>query len=60
MKNLELASPSEMSAIVRTAVAEAPIQREVGLGLLLPDLARRVAGRLKRPGWSVFVLGRFR
>jgi len=50
MKNLELASPSEMSAstrageitailaaaIVRTAVAEAPKQREVGLGFL-PD-----------------------
>ena len=50
MKNLELASPSEMSAsvrageitailaaaIVRTVVAEAPKQREVGLGFL-PD-----------------------
>ena len=50
MKNLELASPSEMSAsarageitailaaaIVRTTVAEAPKQREVGLGFL-PD-----------------------
>ena len=50
MKNLELTSPSEMSAsarageitailaaaIVRTAVAEASKQREVGLGLL-PD-----------------------
>lgn len=50
MKNLELASPSEMSAstrageitailaaaIVRTAVAEAPKQREVALGFL-PD-----------------------
>lgn len=50
MKNLELTSPSEMSAsarageitailaaaIVRTVVAEAPKQREVGLGLL-PD-----------------------
>lgn len=50
MKNLELASPSEMSAstrageitailaaaIVRTAVADAPKQREVGLGFL-PD-----------------------
>lgn len=50
MKNLELTSPSEMSAsarageitailaaaIVRTIVAEAPKQREVGLGLL-PD-----------------------
>ena len=49
MKNLELASPSEMSAsarageitailaaaIVRTVVAEAPKQREVGLGFLL-------------------------
>jgi len=48
MKNLELASPSEMSAsarageitailaaaIVRTVVAEAPKQREVGLGFL--------------------------
>ena len=50
MKNLELASPSEMyasalageiaailaAAIVRTVVAEAPKQREVGLGFL-PD-----------------------
>jgi hypothetical protein len=50
MKNIELASPAEMSAcarageitailaatIVRTAVAEAPKQREVGLGFL-PD-----------------------
>lgn len=50
MKNLELASSSEMSAsarageitailaaaIVRTVVAEAPKQREVGLGFL-PD-----------------------
>lgn len=50
MKNLELASPSEMSAsaraseitailaaaIVRTAVAEAPEQRAVSLGFL-PD-----------------------
>jgi hypothetical protein len=50
MKNLELASPSKMSAsarageitailaaaIVRTVVAEAPKQREVGLGFL-PD-----------------------
>jgi hypothetical protein len=50
MKNLKLASPSEMSAsarageitailaaaIVRTVVAEAPKQREVGLGFL-PD-----------------------
>lgn len=50
MRNLELTSPSEMSAsarageitailaaaIVRTVVAEAPKQREVGLGLL-PD-----------------------
>ena len=50
MKNLELVSPSEMSAsarageiasilaaaIVRTVVAEAPKQREVGLGFL-PD-----------------------
>ena len=50
MKNLELASTSEMSAsarageitailaaaIVRTVVAEAPKQREVGLGFL-PD-----------------------
>ena len=50
MKNLELPSPSEMSAsarageitailaaaIVRTVVAEAPKQREVGLGFL-PD-----------------------
>jgi hypothetical protein len=50
MKNLELTSPSEMSAsarageitailaaaIVRTVVAEAPKQREVGLGFL-PD-----------------------
>ena len=50
MKNLELASPSEMSAsarageitallaaaIVRTVVAEAPKQRDVDLGLL-PD-----------------------
>ncbi|AMS32444.1 hypothetical protein AEM42_08725 [Betaproteobacteria bacterium UKL13-2] len=50
MKNLELASPSEMSAsahageitailaaaIVRTVLAEAPKQREVGLGFL-PD-----------------------
>ena len=50
MKNLELASPSEMTAsasageitailaaaIVRTVVAEAPKQREVGLGFL-PD-----------------------
>ena len=50
MNNIKLASPSEMSAsarageitailaaaIVRTAVAEAPKQREVGLGLL-PD-----------------------
>ena len=49
MKNLELASPSEMSAsarageitailaaaIVRTVVAEAPKQREVGLGFLV-------------------------
>ena len=48
MKNLKLASPSEMtararageitailaSAIVRTVVAEAPKQREVGLGFL--------------------------
>ena len=47
MKNLELASPSEMSAsarageiaailaaaIVRTLVADEPKQREVGLGL---------------------------
>ena len=50
MKNIELASPSEMSArdraaeitailaaaIVRTTVAETPKQREVGLGFL-PD-----------------------
>ena len=50
MKNLELASPSELAAcdrageitailaaaIVRTAVADAPKQREVGLGFL-PD-----------------------
>ncbi len=50
MKNIELTSPSEMSAsarageiaailaaaIVRTVVAEAPKQREVGLGFL-PD-----------------------
>ena len=50
MKNLELSSPSEMyasarageiaailaAAIVRTVVAEAPKQREVGLGFL-PD-----------------------
>ena len=50
MKNLKLASPSEMApsarageitailaaAIVRTVVAEAPKQREVGLGFL-PD-----------------------
>ena len=50
MRNLELASPAEMSAsarageiaailaaaIVRTVVAEAPKQREVGLGFL-PD-----------------------
>ena len=50
MKNLELVSPSDMSAsarageitailaaaIVRTVVAEAPKQREVGLGFL-PD-----------------------
>ena len=50
MKNLELASPSEMSAcarageiasilaaaIVRTLAAAEPIQREVGLGFL-PD-----------------------
>ena len=50
MKNIELASPAEMSAsarageitailaaaIVRTAVAEAPKQRKVGLGFL-PD-----------------------
>ena len=50
MKNLELASPAKMSAsarageitailaaaIVRTVVAEAPKQREVGLGFL-PD-----------------------
>ena len=48
MKNLKLASPSEMTAnarageitailaaaIVRTVVAEAPKQREVGLGFL--------------------------
>ena len=50
MKNLELASPSKISAsarageiavilanaIVRTVVAQAPKQREVGLGFL-PD-----------------------
>ncbi len=50
MKNLELTSPSEMSAsarageitailaaaIVRTVVADEPTQREVGLGFL-PD-----------------------
>ena len=50
MRNLELASPSEMSAsarageitsilaavIVRTLVADEPKQREVGLGFL-PD-----------------------
>ena len=50
MNNIKLASPSEMSAstrageitailaaaIVRTVVAEAPKQREVGLGFL-PD-----------------------
>ena len=50
MKNIELASPTEMSAsarageiaailaaaIIRTLAAEAPKQREVGLGFL-PD-----------------------
>jgi hypothetical protein len=58
MKNLELASPSEMSArtrageitailaaaIVRTVVAEAPKQREVGLGFLPEQLAAAWSG----------------